>query len=79
MARAPASLASCRNAFEVAIACVGWPSRSSIPALVAISARTCLRSLRTLSVPNTSSTSCDQVIFVDQATDASLSSDAALA
>ncbi len=29
-------------------------------------------------VPRTSSTSCDQAIFVDQATDASLSSDAVL-
>src|SRR2546430_16841184 len=32
----------------------------------------------TLCVPKTSSTSCDQVIFVDQATDARLSSDAVL-
>jgi len=32
----------------------------------------------TLSVPKTSSTSCDQAIFVDHATDASLSSDAVL-
>jgi hypothetical protein len=31
---------------------------------------------RELCVPETSSMSCDQVIFVDQATDASLSSDA---
>ena len=31
-----------------------------------------------LCVPKTSSTSCDQAIFVDQATDASLSSDAVL-
>jgi hypothetical protein len=31
-----------------------------------------------LCVPKTSSTSCDQVIFVDQATDARLSSDAVL-
>jgi hypothetical protein len=31
-----------------------------------------------LCVPKTSSTSCDQAIFVDQPTDASLSSDAAL-
>jgi hypothetical protein len=30
-------------------------------------------------VPKTSSTSCDQAIFVDQAADASLFSDAALA
>ena len=29
-------------------------------------------------VPETSSTSCDQVIFVDQASDGSLSSDAVL-
>ena len=33
---------------------------------------------RTLCVPKTSSTSCDQAIFVDQATDASVSSDAVL-
>ena len=32
-----------------------------------------------LGVPKTSSTSCDQAIFVDQATDASLSPDAVLA
>ena len=32
-----------------------------------------------LCVPKTSSTSCDQAIFVDQATDASLFSDAVLA
>ena len=32
----------------------------------------------TLCVPKTSSMSCDQAIFVDQATDASLSSDAVL-
>ena len=31
-----------------------------------------------LCVPKTSSTSCDQAIFVDQATDVSLSSDAVL-
>src|SRR6266852_3748282 len=31
-----------------------------------------------LCVPKTSSTSCDQAIFVDQATDASVSSDAVL-
>ncbi len=31
-----------------------------------------------LSVPKTSSTSCDQVVFVDQTTDASLSSDPVL-
>jgi hypothetical protein len=31
-----------------------------------------------LSVPKTSSTSCDQAIFVDQTTDASLSSDPVL-
>jgi hypothetical protein len=31
-----------------------------------------------LCVPKTSSTSCDQAVFVDQATDASLSSDAVL-
>ena len=31
-----------------------------------------------LCVPKTSSKSCDQVIFVDQATDASVSSDAVL-
>ena len=35
--------------------------------------------LLSLWVPRTSSTSCDQAIFVDQATDASLSSDAVLA
>ena len=34
--------------------------------------------LQRLCVPKTSSTSCDQAIFVDQATDASLSSDAVL-
>jgi len=34
--------------------------------------------IRSLCVPITSSTSCDQAIFVDQATDLSLSSDAAL-
>ena len=34
--------------------------------------------LLALCVPRTSSTSCDQVIFVDQATDASLPSDAVL-
>ena len=39
-----------------------------------ISIRTTVR----LWVPKTSSTSCDQAIFVDQATDASLSSDAVL-
>ena len=33
----------------------------------------------TLCVPTTSSTSCDQAIFVDQATDASLPSDTVLA
>jgi hypothetical protein len=31
-----------------------------------------------LCVPKTSSTSCDQAVFVDQAADASLSSDVAL-
>jgi hypothetical protein len=36
------------------------------------------RSTRTLCVPKTSSKSCDQAIFVDQATDASVSSDAVL-
>ena len=36
----------------------------------------CLREERVLCVPETLSTSCDQAIFVDQATDASLPSDA---
>jgi hypothetical protein len=36
------------------------------------------RAQYTLWVPKTSSTSCDQAIFVDQATDASVSSDAVL-
>src|ERR1039457_5577933 len=46
---APLILASCRNVFEVATAWLGWPSRMTVPAVAAISARTCLRSRRTSS------------------------------
>jgi hypothetical protein len=40
--------------------------------------RCCSVPASSLSVPKTSSTSCDQAVFVDQATDMSLFSDAVL-
>ena len=46
-------------------------SRDGFVALLTVTRR-----FTVLCVPKTSSTSCDQAIFVDQATDASLSSDA---
>jgi len=55
----------------------GWDYRGVIISVVHLLVRClpgCLIVL-TLCVPKTPSTSCDQVIFVDQATDASLPSD----
>jgi hypothetical protein len=63
---------------------LSWADRAVLTALARLLPRGQLRQLRliisprTLCVPKTSSTSCDQVIFVDQATDARLSSDAVL-
>jgi hypothetical protein len=63
---------------------LSWADRAVLTALARLLPRGQLRQLRliisprTLCVPKTSSTSCDQVIFVDQTSDASLSSDAVL-
>ncbi len=56
-----------------------WMPSTALPAAaVAVPASCAAPGIGTLWVPKTSSTSCDQAIFVDQATGASVSSDAVL-